>query len=101
MNTVPLAPRTIVRAPGWPCDHTSALSPSGSLILSSGSLSSGVAVGGVGYGRILVSWPLPPGLVRSIGLKPGWAIAAVSEIANAAADAAASAARGIMVVVMV
>jgi hypothetical protein len=33
----------MVRAPAWPLDQTSALKPAGSLILSTGSLSTGVA----------------------------------------------------------
>ena len=48
MNMVPLSPITMVRAPAWPLDQTSALKPAGSLILSSGSLSAGVAIGGTG-----------------------------------------------------
>src|SRR5262245_44327046 len=102
MNTVPLAPRTMVRAPGWPCDQISALKPAGSLILSSGIFSSGVTVGGVGCGLRFPSWPLAPGLVLSRGLKPGgdWATATASPIASvAAAEAAASRCRLTVVIV--
>src|SRR5438128_10647382 len=71
MNIVPLVPITMVRAAGWPLDQTSALKPAGSLILSSGSLSTAVASGGNGCGRRLPSCPLASGLLRSSGLKPG------------------------------
>src|SRR5882672_6971282 len=71
MNMVPLSPITMVRPPGWPLDHTSALKPDGNLILSSGSLSTPIAIGDTGCGLRLASWPLLPGLVWSIGLKPG------------------------------
>src|SRR5262245_38768928 len=87
MNIVPLVPITMVRAAGWPLDHTSSLKPCGSLILSSGSLSTAVASGGAGCGRRLPSCPLAPGLVRSIGLKPGCASAAVRLIVSIAAPA--------------
>src|SRR4051812_49071919 len=73
MNMVPLSPITMLRAPGWPLDQTSALKPAGSLILSSGSLSTGVTVGGVGCGESLVSCWLLDGFDLSIGLKPGCA----------------------------
>ena len=71
MNMVPLSPITMVRAPGWPLDQTSALKPDGSLILSSGSLSTDGAIGGVGCGLRLLSCLLLSTLVLSIGLKPG------------------------------
>src|ERR1041385_8520348 len=71
MNMVPLSPITMVRAPAWPDDHTSTLKPAGSLILSSGSLSTGVAIGGVGIGASFWSCWLVETLVRSIWLKPG------------------------------
>src|SRR6185503_1211697 len=76
MNMVPLSPSTMVRAPGWPLDQTSALKPAGSLILSTGSLSAGVTVGGVACGLRLVSWLLFDGSDLSSGLKPGGACAA-------------------------
>jgi hypothetical protein len=47
------------------------LKPAGSLILSSGSLSTAVAIGGVGCGLRLVSCLLAAGFDLSIGLKPG------------------------------
>ncbi len=50
MKTVPFGPVTIVRPPGWPCDQTSALKPVGSFSLSTGILSSAVAIGGSGCG---------------------------------------------------
>src|SRR5712671_3171924 len=71
MNMVPLSPMTIVRAPGWPDDQTSALKPAGSLILSSGSLSTAVAIGGVGCGLRFSSCLLADGFDLSIWLKPG------------------------------
>src|SRR5215467_8244675 len=71
MNIVPLVPITMVRAPGCPLDQTSALKPDGSLILSSGSLSTAVASGGNGCGRRFPSCPLALGFERSSGLKPG------------------------------
>ena len=71
MNMVPLSPITMVRPPGWPLDQTSILKPDGSLILSSGSLSTAVIVGGTGCGDRSDFWPLLSTLVWSIGLKPG------------------------------
>src|SRR3981081_3337749 len=71
MNMVPLSPMTMVRAPGWPDDQTSALKPDGSLILSSGSLSTAVAIGGVGCGLRFSSCLLADGFDLSIWLKPG------------------------------
>src|SRR5215210_2449480 len=71
MNTVPFGPITMVRAPGWPCDQTSALKPAGNFNLSTGSLSAAVTVGGVGCGDSFWSCWLCAGLVTSIGLKPG------------------------------
>src|SRR5712672_1464465 len=71
MNMVPLSPMTIVRAPGWPDDQTSALKPDGSLILSSGSLSTAVAIGGVGCGLRFSSCLQADGFDLSIWLKPG------------------------------
>ncbi len=84
MKIVPLSPLTMVRAPGWPCDQTSALKPFGSLSLSTGSLSSAVTVGGVGCGLRLVSCLLSAGLVLSSGLKPGgaWATAGPTVISK-------------------
>src|SRR4029079_5893034 len=73
MNSVPLSPITMVRAPGWPLDQISALKPDGSLILSTGILSADGAIGGVGCGLRFLSWSLLSTLVASIGLKPGWA----------------------------
>src|ERR1700675_2817036 len=71
MNIVPLVPITMVRPPGCPDDQTSALKPGGSLILSSGSLSTGVTVGGVGCGLRLSVCLLAAGFDLSIGLNPG------------------------------
>src|SRR5262245_39522402 len=71
MNMVPLSPITMVRAPGWPLDQTSALKPGGSLILSTGSLSTAVATGGTGWPLRLKSCLLFSTLVWSMGLKPG------------------------------
>src|SRR5215468_5898827 len=85
MNIVPLVPITMVRAPGCPLDQTSTLKPGGSLILSSGSLSTAVASGGNGCGRRLPSCPLPPGFERSSGLKPGCASAVATPIVTIAA----------------
>src|SRR5665213_2756751 len=95
MNMVPLSPMTMVRAPGWPLDQTSILKPDGSLILSSGSLASGVTVGDTGCGERSAFWPLLSTLVWSIGLKPGgpartgagtcWASASVVNSAKPAA----------------
>src|SRR5262245_28598700 len=79
MNIVPLSPSTIVRAPGWPVDHTSALKPAGSLILATGSLSAAAAIGGVGCGLRLVSCLLAAGFDLSSGLKPGGAWAAADQ----------------------
>src|SRR4029453_6354454 len=103
MNIVPLGPNTMVRAPGWPCDQTSALKPAGSLSLSTGSFSSAVTVGGVACGFRFVSCLLASGFDLSRALKPGGvggadgagagccANAAVSPIANTpAAEASAS-----------
>ena len=53
---------------------STALKPDGSLILSSGSLSTDGATGGVGIGLRLLSCLLVAGLDLSIGLKPGWAM---------------------------
>src|SRR3954447_26825764 len=71
MNIVPLSPITMVRAPGWPLDQTSALKPDGSLILSIGSLSAAGAIGGTGCGLRLASLLLFATLFLSTGLKPG------------------------------
>src|SRR5882757_6724766 len=71
MNMVPLSPMTMVRAPGWPDDQTSTLKPDGSLILSSGSLSTAAAIGGVGCGLRFSSCLLADGFDLSIWLKPG------------------------------
>src|SRR5882724_2940941 len=89
MNIVPLSPITMVRAPAWPLDQSSALKPDGSLILSSGSLSAAGAIGGVGCGLRLPSCLLAAGFDLSIGLKPGWAtIGPVAAIRNAKLPAA-------------
>src|SRR6188472_2968073 len=89
MNMVPLSPITMVRAPGWPLDQSSALKPAGSLILSIGSLSADGAIGGVGCGLRLPSCLLSAGFVLSIELKPGWADASpVTTNANARLAAA-------------
>src|ERR1700720_3049975 len=71
MNMVPLSPIIMVRPPGWPDDQTSALKPAGSLSLSSGILSTGVAIGETGCGFRFWSCLLVPTLVLSIWLKPG------------------------------
>ena len=92
MNIVPLSPITMVRAPGWPCDQTSALKPAGSLILSIGSLSGAVAIGGVGCGLRFWSCLLSAGLVLSIGLKPGGACAMAGPAAIKSPSAPASSA---------
>src|SRR5215510_9276655 len=89
MNIVPLVPITMVRAAGWALDQTSALKPAGSLILSSGSLSTAVASGGVGCGRRLPSWLLALGLLRSSGLKPGGVCASAVVSPTATITAAA------------
>src|SRR5262245_46648658 len=100
MNIVPFAPITMVRAAGCPLDQTSALNPAGNLILSSGSLSTAVASGGVGCGRNVESWPLAPGLVRWSGLKPGGcASAVVARPMLSIAEAAVSMDRLIVVMV--
>src|SRR5262245_21093548 len=75
MKMVPLVPITMVRAAGWPLDQTSAVKPAGSLSLSSGILSTAVAVGGVGCPRRLGFCLLSAGLVLSSGLNPGGACA--------------------------
>src|SRR5215471_21192897 len=71
MNMVPLSPITMVRPPGWPDVQISALKPAGSLILSTGILSAGVASGETGCGFRPWSCLLVPTLVLSIWLKPG------------------------------
>src|ERR1043165_4150770 len=87
MNMVPLSPITMVRAPGWPLDQTSALKPFGSLILSSGSLSTAVATGGTGWPLRLKSCLLFSTLVASIGLRPGrpWDIGGIFGLDGAGA----------------
>src|SRR5215831_9914424 len=87
MNMVPLSPITMVRPPAWPDDHTSALKPAGSLILSSGSLSTAVAIGGVGCGFRFWSCLLAPTLVLSIWLKPGGDCPGTGEAVGGAAGA--------------
>src|SRR5262245_1495475 len=92
MNSVPLVPITIVRAPGWPLDQTSALKPAGSFTLSSGTLSSAVTIGGVGCGLGLRSWLLASGFDLSMALKPGGAAGAAGAAGGccAAADQTAN-----------
>src|SRR5882724_6830169 len=88
MNMVPLSPITMVRPPGWPDDQTSALNPVGSLILSSGSLSTGVAIGETGCGFSFSSWLLVDTLVLSIWLKPGGPAGAAGAVGEAVGGAA-------------
>src|SRR5262249_25154103 len=78
MNMVPLSPITMVRPPGCPDDQISALKPAGSLILSSGILSTGVASGETGCGLGFGSGGLERTLVLSTWLKRGGAGAAPS-----------------------
>src|SRR3981189_2599258 len=87
MNMVPLSPMTMVRAPGWPDDQTSALKPAGSLILSSGSLSTAAAIGGVGCGLRFSSCLLADGFDLSIWLKPGGAAGAAGGAGGAVGGA--------------
>src|ERR1700730_6111068 len=91
MNMVPLSPMTMVRAPGWPDDQTSALKPAGSLILSSGSFSTAVTVGGTGCGLRLWYRLRADGFDLSIWLKPGGAAGAAGGACWAETEPAASA----------
>src|SRR4029079_17418560 len=96
MNIVPLSPITMVRAPGWPLDQSSALKPDGSLILLIGSWSAEGAIGGVECGLRLPSCLLSDGFVLSIALKPGGADASpVTTNANARLAAAIKPCRNI------
>src|SRR5262249_49813585 len=83
MNMVPLSPITMVRPPGWPDDQISALKPAGSLILSTGILSAGVASGATGCGFQPWACLLVPTLVLSIWLKPGGVVGAGAAVAGA------------------
>src|SRR5688500_2108693 len=92
MKIVPLSPRTMVRPPGWPLDHNSALKPAGSLTLPTGSLSASVTVDGVGCGRRVVFCLLAAGFDLSMGLIPGGPCAATGCGTSAASPMASAAA---------